>query len=107
MYKRQDGFQAGSFDGLLWHRGGLVGIQNGVHPGRVVRLRLDRARARITAAEVLERYHPRFNGVTTAALDGDSLLYFANTQSRSFGPDGTPKPGVVLEDIVILRLRLE
>ncbi|MBK8726536.1 MAG: hypothetical protein IPL96_10985 [Holophagaceae bacterium] len=102
-----DGFQAGSFDGLLWHRGGLVGIQNGVHPGRVVRLRLDRARARITAAEVLERYHPRFNGVTTAALDGDSLLYFANTQSRSFGPDGTPKPGVVLEDIVILCLRLE
>ncbi len=96
----------GSFDGLLWHRGSLVGIQNGIHPGRVVRLRLDARGVRIRGAEVLERYHPRFNGVTTAALDGDDLLYFANTQSRAFGPDGKPKPGVVLEDIVILRQRL-
>jgi sugar lactone lactonase YvrE len=100
------GVPVGSFDGLLWHRGSLVGIQNGIHPGRVVRLRLDGRARRIRSAAILERYHPRFNGVTTAALDGDDLLYFANTQSRAFGPDGKPKPGVTLEDIVILRQRL-
>lgn len=96
----------GSFDGLYWYRDGLVGVQNGIHPGRVVRLSLDRQQRRVVRSEILERYHPLFNGVTTGAIDGSSLLYFANTQSRAFGPDGAPRPGITLDDIVILRLPL-
>lgn len=102
-----DGVVTGSFDGLYWYDGGLVGIQNGIHPGRVVRLHLDSARERITRARVLEQYHPQFNGMTTAALDGHTLLYLLNTQSRSFNPDGTVKPGVELQDIIIARLPLQ
>lgn len=101
-----DGVVTGSFDGLYWYDGGLVGIQNGIHPGRVVRLDLDATHARITSAQVLEQYHPQFNGMTTAALDGDTLLYLLNTQSRSFNPDGTVRPGAVLQDIIITRLPL-
>jgi sugar lactone lactonase YvrE len=100
------GFPTGSFDGLYWYRGGLVGIQNGIHPGRVVWLRLDAPGDRIVEAEVLERYHPLFNGMTTGALDGDSFLYIANTQSRAFRGDGTPIDPAALADIVILRLAL-
>lgn len=100
------GAPTGSFDGLYRHGDGLVGIQNGIHPGRVVRLRLDPRGERIVATEVLERYHPRFNGMTTGAIDGDTFLYFANTQSRAFRPDGTAIDPAALADIVILRLVL-
>ncbi len=102
-----DDTPTGSFDGLYAVKGGLVGIQNGIHPGRVVRLTLDATQTRITTSEILESYHPLFNGVTTGALDGDSLLYFANTQSRAFNPDGTPVSGAILRDIVVLRLKLD
>ena len=44
--------------------------------------------------------------MTTAALDGHSLLYIVNTQSRRFQPDGTPRPGERLDPILVLRLPL-
>jgi sugar lactone lactonase YvrE len=96
----------GSFDGLYWYEDGLVGIQNGIHPGRVVRLTLDATRDRVSRFEILEQYHPRFGGMTTAALDGNSLLYLVNTQSRAFDGDGRPKPGVALQEILIARVPL-
>ncbi len=96
----------GSFDGLYWWDGGLVGVQNGVHPGRIVRLSLDAGHATVTHAEVLERYHPQFNGMTTAALDGDALFYLVNTQSRSFRADGTPIDARALTDVMVARLPL-
>lgn len=96
----------GSFDGIYWYGDGLVGIQNGVHPGRVVQLTLDPAISRVTRATVLEQYHPRFGGMTTAALDGHSLLYIVNTQSRSFNPDGSVKAGVTLEEVLVARVPL-
>jgi sugar lactone lactonase YvrE len=95
-----------SFDGLYWYAGGLVGIQNSLHPGRVVRLRLDPRGEKITSAEVIERYHPQFAGMTTAALDGDTLLYIVNTQSRRFLPDGSVRPGERLDPILVVRLPL-
>ena len=101
------GVTTGNMDGLYYHRGTLVGIQNGVHPGRVVRFRLDAAGERIVGAEVLERYHPLHNGVATGALDSDSFLYFLNTQLRSFHADGTPLNPATLSETVIARLPLD
>jgi len=63
-------------------------VQNGVHPGRVVRLRLDATLGRIVGWEVLEAYAPWIETPTTGALDGDSLLYLANTQLRRWKPAG-------------------
>lgn len=96
----------GSFDGLYWYAGGLVGIQNGVHPGRVVRLTLDASATTVTRADILERYRPDANGMTTAALDGDALFYLVNTQSRAFRADGTPIDARRLTDILVARLPL-
>jgi len=100
------GIVLGSFDGLYWYGDGLVGIQNGIHPGRVVRLTLDAPRDRVSRFEILEQYHPRFGGMTTAALDGNSLLYLVNTQSRAFDGDGRPRSGVTLQEILIARVPL-
>jgi len=81
----------GSIDGLYFWKGALVGIQNGVHPGRVVRFSLDGQLRRIERMEVLEAYAPWMDGPTTGAIDGDSLLYLANTQLRRWY--GAPASG--------------
>ncbi|HET9155012.1 MAG TPA: hypothetical protein VFN91_00010, partial [Myxococcaceae bacterium] len=72
----------GSIDGLYFWKGTLVGIQNGVHPGRVVRFPLDAKLRRIERMEILEAYAPWIESPTTGAIDGDSLLYLSNTQLR-------------------------
>lgn len=97
---------AGNLDGLYVHRGTLVGIQNGVHPGRVLRFRLDATGRRIRSGEVLEAYHPEAQGMTTGALDGDTLLFFRNNQMKAFDDQGRPRPGHVPRPIAIARLGL-
>jgi sugar lactone lactonase YvrE len=95
-----------SLDGMYFYRISLVGVQNGIHPGRVVRFWLDGSLSRVKRAEILETYNPLFDGVTTGAIDGDSFLFFANTQLRKVRPDGTAPAGVQLHPILILRLKL-
>ncbi|HYL77903.1 MAG TPA: hypothetical protein VEU96_27065 [Bryobacteraceae bacterium] len=95
-----------SLDGMYFYRNSLVGIQNGIHPGRVVRFWLDGSLSWVRRSEILETYNALFDGVTTGAIDGDSLLFFANGQLRKVRPDGTAPPGVELHPILILRLRL-
>ena len=52
-----------SFDGLYWYDGGLVGIQNSLHPGRVVRLPLDPERGDASPA-------PRYSNAIIRSLRG-------------------------------------
>ena len=95
-----------SMDGLYFYRQSLVGIQNGIHPGRVMRFYLDPGLARITHGEILETYNPLFENPTTGCLDGDSLLFMANPQLHKWVP-GKPLPPVSeLHDIRILRIIL-
>ena len=66
-----------------------MGIQNGVHPGRVVRFHLAPDLTRIERSEILEAYAPWMESPTTGALEEDSLLYLANPQLRRWrGPGG-------------------
>ena len=85
----------GSLDGLYFWKGALIGIQNGVHPGRVLRFPLDAQLRRIERMEVLEAYAPWIESPTTGAIDGSSLLYLSNTQLRRFygaAAPGDPMP---------------
>ncbi|MFO0583929.1 MAG: hypothetical protein U0229_16780 [Anaeromyxobacter sp.] len=94
----------GCIDGLYAWRGGLVGVQNCVHDsGRVLRLRLGDGGRRVDGVEVLEAYHPLFDGVTTAALAGDGLFLVGNVQFRKLGRDR----GQPFDPVRILRIALE
>lgn len=95
-----------SIDGLYFYRESLVGIQNGIHPGRVVRFDLDPALTRITRGEILETYNPLFENPTTGCLDGDSLLFMANTQLHKWAPGKPLPPASELRDIRIQRIIL-
>jgi hypothetical protein len=92
-------------DGVVYHAGTLVGIQNGVRPHRVVRLRLDAAAERITAVETLERNHPDFDEPTLAAVVDGVLHYVANSQYDRVREDGTLDADR-LRPPVILKLKL-
>jgi sugar lactone lactonase YvrE len=91
-------------DGMYFHDGALVAIQNGIGAPRVVRLRLDDALARVTDVEVLEAGNPLFDLPTTGVVVGDDLYYVANCQLRRIDQNG--KPTARLDDVVVLKLPL-
>ncbi|HET6278829.1 MAG TPA: hypothetical protein VFG08_08605 [Candidatus Polarisedimenticolia bacterium] len=93
-------------DGLYFHDGSLIGIQNGVRPNRVVRFRLDPSRQRITAGEVLEANHPMFDDPTLGVVAEGELLYVANSQWARFSPQADRAAVESRSAPVILRLPL-
>lgn len=95
-----------SMDGLYFYRGSLVGIQNGIHPGRVMRFYLDNTLRSIARAETLETYNPEFENPTTGSLDGDSFLFMANPQLHKWRPGEPTSSPAQLRDIHILRISL-
>ena len=92
-------------DGVVFHQGALIAIQNGLRPHRVARLRLDPAFERITAVETLERNHPAFDEPTLATMVDGVLYYVANSQYERVREDGSLDTSR-LRPPVILRLPL-
>jgi hypothetical protein len=93
-------------DGLYYHDGTLVGIQNGVTPHRVLRLELSPDGERIVRSVAIERGHPHHREPTLGALVGRELYYVANSQWELFGDDGRIAQPDSLQQPVVLRLRL-
>ncbi len=71
-----------NIDGLYFHHGSLVAIQNGLMTPRVVHLRLSKDARTIEAFEVLERRNPLFDGITTGVVAGNDFYYMANIQDN-------------------------
>lgn len=95
-----------TMDGLYRYRRSLIGIQNGVHPGRVMRFDLDSTWTHITRGIVLESYNPLFDGPTTGAIVDDTFLFIANPQNRQRLAPGGITDSTSLKPIQILRLPL-
>jgi hypothetical protein len=93
-------------DGLYYHEGALIGIQNGVAPHRVVRLDLSRDGGRLLRSVTIERAHPSYVEPTLGTLVGRELYYVANSQWELFGEDGRVAHPDSLKQPVVLRLRL-
>jgi len=93
-------------DGLLMHGRELIAVQNGVSPGRIVRLTLDPALRAVTGAEILLRDTTLAPEPTHAVLVGDELFLIGNAGWDKYGDDGTPKAGVRFTAPRLLRLRL-
>jgi sugar lactone lactonase YvrE len=106
LMETADSVLALGVDGLYYHRGHLIGIQNGVEPHRVVRFTLAPSGARIIGVQVLERAHPRYREPTLGVLVQGDLFYIANSQWERFGADGRMSDPAVLERPVVLRLPL-
>ncbi len=106
LLETADDVLALGIDGLYLVEGSLVGIQNGVAPHRVVRLRLDASGNRVEHAEVLERARPDYAEPTLGVVVGHDLFYVAASQWERFRDDGTIDAPDTLRPPLVLRLRL-
>jgi sugar lactone lactonase YvrE len=106
LLETADDVMALGIDGLYFVDGTLVGIQNGVTPHRVIRLRLDATGNRVERTEVLERARPDYAEPTLGVVVGRDLYYVAASQWEKFRDDGTIDGPETLRPPLVLRLRL-
>lgn len=92
-------------DGLYFHKGDLVAVQNGAGTSRIVRFHLGKTMEAIESEEVLESRNPRFDIPTTGVMAGNSFYYIANSQLDRVD-QGRIKPDAQLVEPVVLQVPL-
>ncbi len=93
-------------DGLAWHKGSLIGVQNGVDPSRVMRLDLSPDGTRISAARIIDMNHPRVEEPTIGVMVDDTYYYVANSFGGLLRKPNSVLADQPLADPVILKLRI-
>jgi hypothetical protein len=74
-------------DGLYWHKGSLVAIQNGIGSPRVAAFKLSNDGNRVVQTRVLEN-HTQFTVLpTTGAIHGNDFYFIANSQIDNLNGD--------------------
>jgi sugar lactone lactonase YvrE len=97
----------GGCDGLYWHSGDLVGIQNVTNPGRVIRIALTDQGTRIRGVTILQsHHHSEFSEPTTGAVMGDAFYVIANSYVGHFQPNGSLKDPENLKATAIVAIPL-
>ncbi len=94
-----------AIDGMYFHRGNLIAIQNGFNPHRVARFFLSKDFSAVTKSETLEANHADFNEPTLGVIVGSDFYYIANSQYELMDKDGKLAADK-LKEPVILRLKL-
>ena len=103
-----DGALRGACDGLYWHDGTLVGIQNGTNPGRVIRIALAEKGTGISGVTTLQsHHHSEFAEPTTGAIAGGALYAIANSYVGHFQSNGCIKDPDQLKPTAIIAIPLK
>ena len=76
-------------DGLYPWRGGLLAIQNGTSPRRILFLALSQNGGRVASVTVLESGNPEWGEPTLGAVRPRDFLYVADAQWERYGEHGT------------------
>jgi sugar lactone lactonase YvrE len=96
-----------AIDGLYFHRGSLLGVQNATNPGRVIQMKLDADSTDVVEVKtLLSHHHPSLDEPTTGALDGERLLVLANSHIGAADENGQVREDAATRDPVILEIRL-
>ena len=67
-------------DGLYFHGGNLIAVQNGVNPQRVILISLNRDKTEALATRTLEANHADFFEPTLGVMVENNFYYVANSQ---------------------------
>ncbi|MDZ4806165.1 MAG: SMP-30/gluconolactonase/LRE family protein [Candidatus Eisenbacteria bacterium] len=94
-------------DGLVAIKDGLVLIQNGISPHRIVRLTLDPTGRRVTSVLTLDRDNPEWDEPTLGVLIDQELFYNARSQWGRVLPGGGMPPLDSLAAPAIMQVRVE
>jgi hypothetical protein len=102
-----DSVTTGGIDGLYWHEGDLIGVQNSTNPGRIVRIALADKGNRIVGLTVLQsHHHPDFDEPTTGTIAKGALYVIGNSYVGQYQPDGTIKNAADLKGTSIIAVPL-
>lgn len=93
-------------DGLAWDGRGIICVQNGVSPARIMRFVVDASGRRIERAELLDRNLPIADEPTIGAVVGGEFVYVANSQWEKYTSDGTRRPDRPLTAPILLGVPL-
>jgi hypothetical protein len=74
-------------DGLYWHSGSLIAVQNGIGSSRVVAFKLSKDGNRVTQTTVLENRTQFTVLPTTGAIRGNDFYFIANSQIDNLNGD--------------------
>jgi hypothetical protein len=94
-------------DGLYYHKGSLIGVQNGVTPQRIVRVSLSKDLKRVEHLEVIEANNPVFLEPTLGVLVKDVFYFIANSQWPLIDENGNLAAEDKLQDPVVLKIRFD
>lgn len=100
------GAHLGGLDGLSYYRGDLIGVQNGVSPQRLVRIRLNNAGDAVDAVEALVKNHADWAEPTNGATVGDAFHYVATSNWPAYDRDGGVREDVVRAPVRIMSVDL-
>jgi hypothetical protein len=76
-------------DGLYWYDAGLVGVQNGVNPWRLIRIELDEEWTAVTGIRFIEFANEDI-APTTGAIVGDVIHYVGHGTQPDILPENFP-----------------
>jgi sugar lactone lactonase YvrE len=93
-------------DGLYFHKGSLLAIQNGTRPHRVVRISLSNDLQRAERLEVMEANNPVFDEPTLGVIVKDNFYYVADSQWGAVDKTGKLAPEEKLRETIILKMKL-
>lgn len=74
-------------DGLYWHKGSLVAVQNGIGSPRIAAFKLSKDGTRVTQTTVLENRSSFTLLPTTGAIRGNDFYFIANSQVDNINAD--------------------
>ena len=98
----------GGIDGLYLYKGGLIGIQNGSTPQRIVYIGLDDDKTAVTSFITLHSNLEDWNEPTHGAVIGDEFRYIATSNWPSYDDEEwTVKNAPALQPLRIMTLPLE
>ncbi len=93
-------------DGIAWYRGGIVAVQNGVAPARIVRMVLNAPGDRITRLEVIDRNVAVADEPSIGTILGDAFIYVANGQWTKYDENGKRIAKMPLSRTILLDVPL-
>lgn len=93
-------------DGLYFHKGKLIGVQNGITPARLVEMSVRADGTGVESLKVVEANNPVFDEPTLGVLVGDELFFIANSQWATIDEKGQLAAEDKLRDPIVLKLKL-
>jgi hypothetical protein len=94
-------------DGLYTVPGGLIAVQNGTHPERVIRIWTDAAYTKALRWEAIEEGTPELGDPTHGVLVGKQFYYIANSGWNRFKDDGSIDTTAAASPPIIRRYTLQ